>query len=224
MEAKPRPKILAKALERGLEFFEEFGEPNSLREFEKSVQKFASGSERFGKLKVRVEAEEESSEKSGGDPFEWPATESSVWIDTGSVGQPEEGARSQSPQEVPPSSSVAASSLDEIFSQPITGSSVSVVRPTVQVTSVGEAGCDFRGNRVSTPLKGWYLILRSPDVGPEPGLYFGSWSQLTSACLPEKKLPQMGYGYRKVASREDPAAEKAWRDQGHRRAIPAFHL
>ena len=58
MGDRPRPKILAKALEEGLEFFEEVGEPNSVHEFERSVQKFAEGSEKSGRLKIRVEVEE----------------------------------------------------------------------------------------------------------------------------------------------------------------------
>ena len=145
----------------------------------------------------------------------------------------EEVASATSPVEIPPSSGTAPDSLFDIFSQPVTGSSVSVVCPTRSPENgssaspaAGPSGttCDFRGNRLYTAVKAWYLVLRIPDVGPEPGLYYGTWPQLTSAYLPDKKLPQTGYGYRKVASQEDPAAEKARRNQGHRRAIPAFQL
>ena len=72
----------------------------------------------------------------------------------------------------------------------------------------------------------YYLLLRTPGEGPEPGIYRGTWRQLTDICKPECKLPQNGYGYRKIDNTprllED--AEKHWRDQGHRREIPRFSL
>ena len=239
MGDRPRAKFVAKALEKGLEFFEECGEPGSLKEFERAVQKFAEGSERFGRLKIRVEKEEEEE----ADPFEWPATESSVWIETGSVATDGKFVtREVSPKEVASSSGVERDSLADIFSQPITGSAVSVQRPTPeakakatpptrretteQTSAASAATCDFRVNRVHTAAKSWYLILRSPNVdgAPEPGLYYGTWTQLCAIALPEKKLPQTGYGYRKAASQTDPSISAAWQDQGHRRSIPVFHL
>ena len=85
--------------------------------------------------------------------------------------------------------------------------------------------CDFRGNRLPTSLRNWHLLLRTPEKGegiPEPGLYWGTFQQLKDICLPGRKLPQQGYGYRKIETEE--AARKEWHDQGHRRPIPRFSL
>ena len=85
--------------------------------------------------------------------------------------------------------------------------------------------CDFRGNRLPASHKNWYLLLRTPEKGegiPEPGLYWGTFHQLKDICLPGRKLPQLGYGYRKIETEE--AARKEWHDQGHRRPIPRFSL
>ena len=42
-----------------------------------------------------------------------------------------------------------------------------------------EAACDFRGNRIpSKPVMAWYLLLRTPEEGPEPGLYWGAYKDL----------------------------------------------
>ena len=84
------------------------------------------------------------------------------------------------------------------------------------------ARCDFRGNQLPVVQKNWYLLLRTPSVGPETGLYWGTYRQLTEICVPGKKLPQQGYGYRKVETEE--AALQEWHAQGHRRLIPCFSL
>ena len=65
-------------------------------------------------------------------------------------------------------------------------------------------------------------FLRTPEEGPETGLYWGTYQQLKDICLPGRKLPQLGYGYRKIETEE--AARKEWHDQGHRRPIPRFSL
>ena len=81
---------------------------------------------------------------------------------------------------------------------------------------------DFRGHRLPVSQKNWDDLLRIPEEGPETGLYWGTYQQLKDICLPGRKLPQLGYGYRKIETEE--AARKEWHDQGHRRPIPRFSL
>ena len=82
--------------------------------------------------------------------------------------------------------------------------------------------CDHRGRRIYQAERNIYILLRTPEVGPEPGIYHATWPQLTAICAPEYKLPQKGYGYRKLE--EVGEGRPYWRAQGHRRDIPQFEL
>jgi hypothetical protein len=90
-------------------------------------------------------------------------------------------------------------------------------------SSGGPETVDFRGNRVQAQgSKNLYILLRTPKEGPEPGLYSVAWNELESICFPECKLPQTGYGYRKVA--DTGTGRHELHKQGHRRTMPEFFL
>lgn len=94
--------------------------------------------------------------------------------------------------------------------------------PVLAAPAAPEARCDFRGNRLPKSQRNLYVLLRTAEEGPEPGLYRSTFRALANACLPLRKLPQDNYGYRRVEDRAE--AQKEWEAQGHLRVMPEFEI